>query len=108
MCQIDCEKQDITKMWNKINTFGTSKPDHTVPSAFKILVLDGADSIAPSAQQILKKVIYDQEDRVKYILICRNITKLIGHITTRGSAYATRPMLERDAVGEWRCRVREG
>jgi DNA polymerase III delta prime subunit len=67
--------------------------------AFKIIVLDGADLIPPSAQQILKKVIHDQEGKVKYIFICRDQTKLIGHILSRGLTYRTRSMSERDAVG---------
>jgi DNA polymerase III delta prime subunit len=85
-------------MWNKINHFGNSAPDQTIPIAFKILVMDGADNIPPSAQQILKKVIVDQEGKVKYIFVCRNQNKLIGHILTRGMAYRTRLMIEKDAV----------
>lgn len=101
--QIDCEKSDITKLWNKINHFGSAAPDNTIPVAFKIVVLDGADNIPPSAQQILKKVLYDQEGKVKYIFICRDQTKLIGHILSRGLAYRTRSMVERDAVGMPSC-----
>jgi DNA polymerase III delta prime subunit len=67
--------------------------------AFKIIVLDGADLIPPSAQQILKKVLHDQEGKVKYIFVCRDQSKLIGHILSRGLTYRTRSMNERDAVG---------
>lgn len=85
-------------MWNKINHFGNSSTDQTIPVAYKILVMDGADYIPPSAQQILKKVIYDQEGKVKYIFVCRNHNKLIGHILTRGTSYRTNLMAEKDAV----------
>ena len=85
-------------MWSKITHFGNAKTDQTIPVAFKILVLDGADQIPPSAQQILKKVIYDQEGKVKYILVCRNQNKLIAHILSRGMAHRARSMNERDAV----------
>ncbi len=100
LSQIDCEKVDITKIWNKIGYFGSTPTDNTIPIAFKIIVLDGADLIPPSAQQILKKVLSDQEGKVKYIFICRDQTKLIGHILARGLAYRTRTMSERDAVGK--------
>mmetsp|Transcript_20039 Transcript_20039/g.28786 ORF Transcript_20039/g.28786 Transcript_20039/m.28786 type:complete len:519 (+) Transcript_20039:89-1645(+) len=95
---VDCESMDISKHFNKFYAFGNANIDRSIPVAYKIIVLDGADNIPPSTQQILKKVIVEQENKVKYICICRDQNKLIAHILSRGMHYRTKLMNERDAV----------
>jgi DNA polymerase III delta prime subunit len=64
----------------------------------KIICLDNADAIPPSAQQILKKIIQDNETTIKFIFICKDKNKLIGHILGKGVVFTSKRMSERVAV----------
>lgn len=64
----------------------------------KIVCLDNADVIPPSAQQILKKVMQDHEISVKFVFICTDKNKLIAYILQKAQPWYTAAMSEKDAI----------
>ena len=96
-CQVNCEHIDVQKMWGKVTAFAQGTPSSRVP--YKIVVLDGADRITSTSQQMFKKVFAETEKKTKYIFICRSLGKLTGHVLAKGAQYSTHLALQRDALG---------
>lgn len=98
LLQLDCEKLDVQKMWGRVSAFASGPASARVP--YKLVVLDGADNITPTSQQLFKKVYADTEKKTKYIFICRSLSKMTGHVVAKGPHYSTHLGVERDALGK--------
>lgn len=85
-------------MWGPVNDFAKGSPSPRVP--YKIVVLDNADHITPSSQQVFKRLHSETEKRTKYIFIVRSLSKLTGHVLGKGPQYTTKLPVELDALGK--------
>jgi DNA polymerase III delta prime subunit len=86
----------VQKMWGPVADFAKGKPSVRVP--YKIVVLDSADHITPTSQQIFKRVLAETDKRTKYIFICRSLGKLTGHVLGKGPQHTTNLAVEIDAL----------
>ena len=87
----------MQKLWGQVSSFAKGTPSARVP--YKFVVLDSADLIPPSSQQLFKRVFAETEKKTKYIFICRSLSKMTGHVLAKGSHYTTHLAVERDALG---------
>ena len=86
-------------MWGKVNDYAKGTPSVRVP--YKFVVIDGADHITPTQQQVFKKLFKETEKNTKYIIICRSLAKLTGHMLAKGPQYTANVAIERDALGKY-------
>jgi replication factor C small subunit len=56
-------------------------------NSLKIVILDEADNIPNQVQQALRRIIEKSSDRVKFILICNYISKIIDPIISRCAVF---------------------
>jgi len=96
LMQVDSEQVDVQKMWGPVNDFAKGTPSPRVP--YKIVVLDNADHITPTSQQVFKRLHSETEKRTKYIFIVRSLSKLTGHVLGKGPQCATKLPEELDAL----------
>lgn len=71
---------------------------------FKIIHMEEADAITPSAQQALKSFMEEQSDYLRFIFTCNNINKLIPPIRSRCQEFIFKPM-SRDEVTEYLAKI---
>ena len=89
---------DAQKLWGRVSAFASSPSSGRVP--YKFVVLDSADYITPTSQQLFKKVYAETEKKTKYIFICRSLSKLTGHVLAKGPHFTAHLAVEREALGE--------
>ena len=89
---------DFSVLWQLLTKFVTTDLDKMVRVNFRIIVLDGADLIPPSAQQGLKRFLEEHLNGLKAVLICTDSNKIISNIQSRGVAVRTKHISEKDAL----------
>lgn len=88
---------DTAKVWIKLNSF-VAHEEKSLPVPYRVVFLDGVDLIAPSGQQILKKVMEKNHEIIKFFFTCTNPQKLIGFISNNAFVMQSHKMKEKDAV----------
>lgn len=97
ICKADCKDTEPAKIWLKLNTF-CAREETSLYTPYRIIFLDNVDELAPSAQQILKKIMETNEGLIKFIFVCTEPKKLIGHLQNRAFTLRTYSMKEKDAL----------
>jgi len=73
------DERGIDVVRDKIITFAKSKTTHNL----KFIILDEADSMTNTAQEALRIVMTDYNDKVRFALACNDSSKIIGPIQSR-------------------------
>lgn len=72
--------------------------DNVTNISYKLMLFDNAHLIPPSTQQVLKKIIQDNTSKLRFIFVCPDFNKLIGHITSKATMLRTQRIQQRDAL----------
>lgn len=92
-------KKDLSSFWSKVTTFAEAPMDKLLVTKYRMLVVDNFDSIPPSSQQTLKKIMEAYSNTMKYIFICPDPkTCMTGFVLNKSTNLRTRSINERDAL----------
>ena len=96
------DERGIDVIRHKVKTFSSAKvsnklPDGTRCPAFKIVILDEADSMTNQAQSALRRIIESGTETTRFCIICNYITRIITPIASRCTKFRFKP-LTRDLI----------
>lgn len=91
------DERGIDVIRHKVKNFSGQKvtnrlPDGTKCPAFRIVILDEADSMTPAAQSALRRVIESSTNNTRFCLICNYITRIIEPIASRCTKFRFKPL----------------
>lgn len=89
---------DYNALWSTVSRFLATDIDRMVKVTFHIVVLDNADTIPPSAQQSLKRILEEFSGCAKFVLVGIDPSKIITSIQAKAIAVRTHSITERDAL----------
>ena len=69
---------------------------HENPNSFKMVILDEFDSMTADAQGMLRRIIEQNSNRVRFCLICNDIEKVTPAIKSRCAIYQFMPLKAKD------------
>jgi len=81
------------KSFSQLTASGT-RPDGKPCPAFKIVILDEADSMTKDAQSALRRTMEKEGRSTKFCLICNYVSRIIEPITSRCAKFRFKPLSE--------------
>jgi len=83
--------RDKVKNFAQLSASGT-RPDGKPCPAFKIIILDEADSMTKDAQSALRRTMEKEGRSTKFCLICNYVSRIIEPITSRCAKFRFKPL----------------
>jgi hypothetical protein len=92
-------KKDLSTFWSRVTSFAEPPLDKTLMMKYRLLVVDNFDSIPPSSQQILKRIMEAYTGTLKYLFICPDPKAcMTAYVLSKSTNFRTRSIQERDAL----------
>lgn len=92
-------KKDLATFWSRVTTFAEPPLEKFITAKYRLLVVDNFDSIPPSSQQILKRIMEAYSGTLKYIFVCPDPKAcMTTFVLTKSTNFRTRSINERDAL----------
>eukprot|EP01032_Pedospumella_encystans_P026939 gene26939-30457_t len=92
-------RKDLQTLWSKVQSFAEPVIEKFIQTKYRLLVVDNFDSIPPSSQQILKRIMESFSGTLKYLFICPDPkTCMTGFVLNKSTNIRTRAINERDAL----------
>ena len=92
-------KKDLALFWSRVTSFAEPPLDKFLVTKYRLLVVDNFDSIPPSSQQILKRIIEAYSTTLKYIFICPDPKiSMTNFVLSKSTNVRTRSINEKDAL----------
>jgi DNA replication protein DnaC len=92
-------RKDLSTFWSRVTTFAEPPLEKALATKYRLLVVDNFDSIPPSSQQILKRIMEAYSSTLKYIFICPDPKAcMTNFVLTKSTSFKTRAINERDAL----------
>lgn len=92
-------RKDLQTLWSRVTTFAEPPLDKFLMTKYRLLMIDNFDSIPPSSQQILKRIMEAYSGTLKYLFICPDPKScMTGFVLAKSTNIRTRVISERDAL----------
>jgi hypothetical protein len=92
-------KKDLSTFWSKVTTFAEPPLEKYFVTKYRLLIIDNFDSVPPSSQQVLKRIMESFSSTLKYLFVCPDPkTCMTGFVLAKSTNLRTRSINERDAL----------
>jgi len=88
-------------LWQRVASFSRLKDDvipKNVPVTFRFIFVDNMQTVTPSEQQEVKKLMGEFVGKLKWVFITNDPSSLIGYIRSQAILLKTRIISEKDAL----------
>ena len=92
-------RKDLQTFWSRVTSFAEPPLDKYLLTKYRLLVVDNFDSIPPSSQQVLKRIMEAFSGTLKFLFICPDPKAcMTGFVLSKSTNIRTRAISERDAL----------
>ncbi|KAH9601458.1 ATPase [Trypanosoma melophagium] len=107
---IDVVRQQVREFASTSSIFftaATASGSSSVPSAFKLVILDEADQMSSDAQAALRRIIEKYTKNVRFCILCNHINKIIPALQSRCTRFRFAPVKKAAMLPRLRFVVQE-